>query len=72
MAICAGLGALLLVYPGFFQQSISTAYESPFHGLSSCSALSIYLMVLAVKQSAQGLVSLSAFMDHGLRSDLYD
>ena len=42
------LGALLIVYPGFFQQSISAAYNRHFTAFFLF-ALSIYLMVLAVK-----------------------
>ncbi len=44
------LGALLIVYPGFFQQSISAAYNRHFAAFFLF-ALSIYLMVLAVKIS---------------------
>ena len=40
------LGALLLLYPGFFQQSISTAYERHFTSFFLF-MLSVYLMVLA-------------------------
>lgn len=43
------LGALLIVYPGFFQQSISAAYNRHFTAFFLF-ALSILLMVLAVKQ----------------------
>jgi hypothetical protein len=42
------LGVLLIVYPGFFQQSISAAYNRHFTAFFLF-ALSIYLMVLAVK-----------------------
>ena len=42
------LGALILVYPGFYQQSISTAYQRHFTAFFLF-MLSIYLMVLAVK-----------------------
>ena len=42
------LGALLIVYPGFFQQSISAAYNRHFTAFFLF-ALSLYLMVLAVK-----------------------
>jgi asparagine N-glycosylation enzyme membrane subunit Stt3 len=43
------LGALLLVYPGFFQQSTSAAYSRHFTSLFLF-MLSVYLMVLAVKR----------------------
>jgi hypothetical protein len=43
------LGALLLVYPGFFQQSTSAAYNRHFTAFFLF-MLSIYLMVLAVRQ----------------------
>ncbi len=43
------LGALLIVYPGFFQQSISAAYNRHFTAFFLF-ALSTYLMALAVKQ----------------------
>ena len=43
------LGALLIVYPGFFQQSISAAYNRHFTAFFLF-GLSIYLMALAVKQ----------------------
>ncbi len=43
------LGALLVVYPGFFQQSTSAAYNRHFTALFIF-MLSVYLMVLAVKQ----------------------
>ena len=43
------LGALLIVYPGFFQQSISAAYNRHFTAFLLF-ALSIYLMALAVKK----------------------
>jgi hypothetical protein len=42
------LGVLLIVYPGFFQQSISAAYNRHFTAFFLF-ALSIYLMLLAVK-----------------------
>jgi hypothetical protein len=45
-------GALLLVYPGFYQQSISTAYERHFTSFFLF-MLSLYLMVLAVRQPAR-------------------
>ncbi len=41
-------GALLLVYPGFFQQSISTAYQRHFTAFFLF-MLSIFLMVMAVR-----------------------
>ncbi len=47
------LGALLLVYPGFFQQSISGAYNRHFTAFALF-ALSFYLMALAVKQPRKG------------------
>jgi hypothetical protein len=43
------LGALLIVYPGFFQQSISAAYNRHFTAFFLF-ALSVYLMALAVRQ----------------------
>src|SRR5512140_1228916 len=43
------LGALLLVYPGFFQQSTSAAYNRHFTAFFLF-MLSIWLMVMAVKQ----------------------
>ncbi len=43
------LGALLMVYPGFLQQSISTAFDRHFAAFFFF-ALSIYLMFLAVKR----------------------
>lgn len=46
------LGALLIVYPGFFQQSISAAYNRHFTAFFLF-ALSIYLMALAIKQPKQ-------------------
>ena len=42
------MGVLLLLYPGFFQQSISTAYERHFTAFFLF-MLSVYLMVLAVR-----------------------
>lgn len=51
------LGALLLVYPGFFQQSISTAYQRHFTAFFLF-MLSIYLMVLAVKQPRRAWILL--------------
>jgi hypothetical protein len=42
------LGALLLVYPGFLQQSISAAYNRHFMAFALF-GLSIYLMTLAVR-----------------------
>ncbi len=47
------LGALLIVYPGFFQQSISGAYNRHFMAFALFS-ISLYLMVLAVRQPAKG------------------
>jgi hypothetical protein len=47
------LGALLLVYPGYLQQSISAAYNRHFTAFFIF-ALSIYLMVLAVKDPRRG------------------
>lgn len=47
------LGALLLVYPGFFQQSISGAYNRHFTAFAIF-ALSFYLMALAVKHPGKG------------------
>lgn len=46
------LGVLLIVYPGFFQQSISVAYNRHFTSFFLF-ALSFYLMVLAVRQPKQ-------------------
>ncbi len=46
------LGTLLIVYPGFLQQSISAAYNRHFMAFFLF-ALSIYLMALAVKHSRQ-------------------
>ncbi len=43
------LGALLIVYPGFLEQSISTAFNRHFAAFFLF-ALSIYLMFLAVKR----------------------
>ncbi len=47
------LGAMLIVYPGFFQQTISGAYNRHFTAFALF-GLSLYLMVLAVKQPARG------------------
>ncbi len=48
-AILRWWGALLIVYPGFFQQSISTAFNRHFTSFFLFAA-SIYLMILAVKR----------------------
>ncbi len=45
------LGALLLVYPGYFQQSISAAYNRHFTAFFIF-GLSIFLMVMAIKKPA--------------------
>ena len=56
------LGALLLVYPGFLQQSISGAYNRHFTAFFVF-ALSIYLMVLATRQTrAAWALSLAAWV----------
>ncbi len=54
------LGALLVVYPGFFQQSTSAAYNRHLTALFIF-MLSVYLMVLAVRQPrrARWLLALS-------------
>jgi hypothetical protein len=46
-------GALVLVYPGFFQQSISTAFNRHFMAFFLF-MLSVYLMVSAVKHPRHG------------------
>jgi uncharacterized membrane protein YvlD (DUF360 family) len=46
------MGVLLLVYPGFYQQSISTAYQRHFTAFFLF-MLSVYLMVLAVRHPAR-------------------
>ena len=48
------LGAILLVYPGFSQQSISAAYNRHFMAFALF-CLSIYLMTMAVKQPKKAL-----------------
>ncbi len=47
------LGVLVIVYPGFFQQSISGAYNRHFTAFALFS-ISLYLMVLAVRQPTRG------------------
>ncbi len=47
------LGALIIVYPGFFQQSISGAYNRHFMAFALFS-ISLYLMVSAVRLPARG------------------
>jgi hypothetical protein len=47
------LGALLLVYPGYLQQSISAAYNRHFMAFFLF-ALSIFLMVLAIRKPGKG------------------
>jgi hypothetical protein len=42
-------GALLIVYPGFFQQSVATAYNRHFTSFFIFAA-SIYFMILAIKR----------------------
>ena len=49
------LGALLIVYPGFLQQSISGAYNRHFAAFALL-GLSFYIMALAVKHPGKGWI----------------
>ena len=65
------LGALMLVYPGFLQQSISGAYNRHFTAFFVFS-LSIYLMVAASRSPAGGLDADAGALADGFRSRFYD
>lgn len=49
------IGVLILVYPGFLQQSISAAYNRHFAAFA-LSALSLFLMALAIRNQRRGWI----------------